>query len=135
MTADSKDSRLGRLAKVIIVLLWAAFALGWIRVMSTQPSELIAGLKWIGAITVAYGAGLALWVRHCLSTAPKRELRGFSRSVFVVDHFGRPIEVRPHATLGAKHLVVQVQNGRKIYSLPALPEREGTAAKVEVVAL
>ncbi|MBK5292381.1 MAG: hypothetical protein JJE04_11995 [Acidobacteriia bacterium] len=132
MTADAENSRLGRAAKVIIALLWAAFAFAWVRVIRTQPSELINGLLWIGAMAVAYGAGLALWIWYCLCTAQKPKVRCFARSVFTVDHFGRPIEVAPHAALGAKHLVVQIRNGRKIYSLPELPGEEHTAVEVEV---
>ena len=133
--AHWKDSAPRYVTAVAIALFWAVFVLGWARVISTQAgSEVIEGLLTVGAMALSLGLGLALWIRHCLHLAPKPALHLLRRSIFDHDHFGRPICVLAPATLGAKHMVVLIQDGRKIYQVPELPAVEGELEEEEVLA-
>ncbi len=133
--AHWKDSASRYLTTVAIFLFWAAFVLGWVRVISTRPhSEVIEGLVAVGAMALSLGLGLALWVRHCLHGAPKPALHLLKRCIFDHDHFGRPIHVLAPATLGAKHMVLLIQDGRKIYQVPELAAMERELEEEEVLA-
>lgn len=130
-----RDSAPRYVTAVAIALFWLAFVLGWARVISTRPhSEVIEGLVAVSAMAVSLGLGLALWIRHCLHAASKPASHLLKRCIFDHDHFGRPIHVLAPATLAAKHLVLRIQDGQKIYRVPELPAVEGELEEEEVLA-
>ena len=82
-------------------------------------ADLRLRLAWLGGSALLYGLGMVLWVWHCRRTA--RKPHTFStKQVHDRDHLGRPVVVEFPATVGAKHLIVQIMDGVKLYRLAEL---------------
>jgi hypothetical protein len=115
----------------MIVIFWVSFCLGWARVMQDESyADLRLRLAWLGGSALAYGLAMVLWVWHCRRTA--RKPHSFNAgSVHDRDHLGRPVVVESPATTEAKHLIVQIMDGVKLYRLAELPALD-EAAEQEV---
>ncbi len=109
------------LGMAVIVLFWLGFCSGWVLVMHNQSfTELRLRLLWLGGSACAYGLAMALWIWHCRRTARKPIVHS-TKYVHDRDHLGRPVVVEYPATVDAKHLVVRISDGVKLYRLAELP--------------
>lgn len=110
---------------------WAAFFWGWWFILFHWPrTELIVSLRLLAFSGSLCGIVITLWIHHNIAIfkrkGPRREVKQISMTL-ASDVLGRPLVLARPGVLCESWVVVDLENGRKVYGAAPLaspdPER------------
>jgi hypothetical protein len=104
--------------RFVLILLWLAFGAAWVRVArQTTLHELVASLRLLFLLTLAYSLVLLAWVLHNVSIFRRKGPRKGVRESGIFpnhDYLGVPVDIRVDC-LSEPEVVIDLVEGTKRY--------------------